>query len=466
MDTKKLRQKILDLAIRGKLVPQDPNDEPASVLLERIKSEKERLIKEGKFKKGKKSAKTSDTPHYEQDVPFVVPDNWESVPVSELFYLNPKSEIADDTHCGFIPMACVDDGFSGNHHFEKRIWKEVKKGYCHFQNGDIGIAKISPCFENLKSTIFKELPNNCGAGTTELVILRPINIYANFYLYLFKSQWYIDEGTKYFKGVVGQQRVHKGIFTDLHIPLPPFAEQQRIVADIERWFTLIDQIEQGKADLQTTIKQTKSKILDLAIHGKLVPQDPNDEPAIELLKRINPDFTPCDNGHYTQLPDGWTICRLEQVADILDNLRKPINASERDSRIKNRQIDELYPYYGATGQVGLIDDYVVNGHYLLLGEDGAPFLDKNAIKAYSISGKSWVNNHAHILSPKIDLEFLQYSLNQIDYSEYVNGSTRLKLTQTDMRSIKIMLPPLAEQKRIKFKIQTLFSQLDLIMGSL
>lgn len=176
-----------------------------------------------------------------------------------------------------------------------------------------------------------------------------------------------------------------------------------------------------------------------------------------IMKRI---------GHYAQLPEGWTVCRLEQVADILDNLRKPINASERDSRIKNRQINELYPYYGATGQVGLIDDYVVNGHYLLLGEDGAPFLDKNAIKAYSISGKSWVNNHAHILSPKIDFEFLQYSLNQIDYSEYVNGSTRLKLTQTDMRSIKIMLPPLAEQKRIKFKIQTLFSQLDLIMGSL
>ena len=126
----------------------------------------------------------------------------------------------------------------------------------------------------------------------------------------------------------------------------------------------------------------------------------------------------------------------------------------------------MYPYYGATGQVGLIDDYIVDGHYLLLGEDGAPFLNKNAIKAYSISGKSWVNNHAHILSPKIDFEFLQYSLNQIDYSEYVNGSTRLKLTQTDMRSIRLMLPPLTEQKLIKAKIQTLFSQLDMIMGSL
>ena len=111
MDTKKLRQKILDLAIRGKLVPQDPNDEPASVLLERIKAEKERLIKEGKIKKSKKSAKTSDTPHY-QNVPFEIPDNWVSVPVSELFYLNPKSEIADNIHIGFIPMACVDDGFS------------------------------------------------------------------------------------------------------------------------------------------------------------------------------------------------------------------------------------------------------------------------------------------------------------------------------------------------------------------
>ena len=255
-------------------------------------------------------------------------------------------------------------------------------------------------------------------------------------------------------------------FKKLIVPLPPLSEQYRIVEEIEHWFALIDQIEQGKTDLQTTIKQIKGKILDLAIHGKLVPQDPNDESAIELLKRINPDFTPCDNRHYTQLPNGWAVCRLDQVADVLDNLRKPINSNERNLRIKGKQIDRLYPYYGATGQVGLIDDYIVDGHYLLLGEDGAPFLDKNAIKAYSISGKSWVNNHVHILSPKIDFEFLQYSLNQIDYSEYVNGSTRLKLTQTDMCSIRLMLPPLSEQKLIKAKIQTLFSQLDMIMGSL
>lgn len=304
---------------------------------------------------------------------------------------------------------------------------------------------------------------NCGNVSQHVCIMRSVLVEPEYFHALVLSS-YFAKSMKITGS--GREGLPKYSLEQMAFPLPPLSEQQRIVMEIEKLFALIDQIEHSKVNLQTIIKQTKSKILDLAIHGKLVPQDPNDEPAIELLKRINPDFTPCDNGHYTQLPDGWTACRLEQVADILDNLRKPINSSERDSRIRNRQIDELYPYYGATGQVGLIDDYIINGNYLLLGEDGAPFLDKNAIKAYSISGKSWVNNHAHILSPKIDFEFLQYSLNQIDYSEYVNGSTRLKLTQTDMRSIKIMLPPLAEQKRIKSKIQILFSQLDLMMESL
>ena len=281
MDTKKLRQKILDLAIHGKLVPQDPNDEPASVLLERIRTEKERLVKEGKIKKSKAS-KTSDTPHYE-NVPFEVPESWCVVSLSELFMLNPKNEVEDNAEVGFIPMTNVEDGFSGDHTFEVREWKDVKKGYCHFQNGDIGVAKISPCFENLKSCFFHSLPNGFGTGTTELVILRSMGVYSPFYLYLFKSTWYISQGTKYFKGVVGQQRVNKAIFTELEVPLPSYREQQRIVAEIEKWFALIAIIESGKTDLQTTIKQTKSKILDLAIHGKLVPQDPNDELVSELL---------------------------------------------------------------------------------------------------------------------------------------------------------------------------------------
>ncbi len=462
MNTKALRQKILDLAIHGKLVPQDPNDEPASVLLERIRDEKERLIKEGKIKRPKKIKTTSDKPHYENE-PFNIPKSWIMAQMSDLFLLNPKSEINDNTEIGFIPMACVDDGFSGKHSFEIRNWGDVKKGYCHFQDGDIGVAKISPCFENLKSCILQSLPNGVGTGTTELVILRSLGVYAPFYLYLFKSSWYISQGTKYFKGVVGQQRVNKAIFTELEVPLPSVAEQERIVAEIKRWFGLIDLIEKDKFNLANNIKLAKSKILDLAIHGKLVPQDPTDEPASELLKRINPkaEIT-CDNGHYQKLPEGWTVCCLENVAKVLDYLRKPINSNERNSRIANKHENELFPYYGATGQVGFIDDYLVDGTFLLLGEDGAPFLDKYAIKSYPIKGKCWVNNHAHILEPLCDFDYLMYYLNHVDYKDYVNGSTRLKLTQSDMRSIIILLPPLTEQKRISVKVKYLFRLLDSI----
>ena len=460
MDTKKLRQKILDLAIHGKLVPQDPSDEPASVLLERIKTEKERLIKEGKIKKNKKSTKASDTPHYE-NVPFEVPESWVWTTGNEIF-----SPLKSCSPRGDIFIYVDIDAINNKANIIDKP-KTIRTGDApsrasrYTQAGDVLFSMVRPYLRNIAI-----VPENGWIASTGFYVCSPTKLLLSQYcFYLMLSDYVVDGLNKYMKGD-NSPSINNNHITSWLYPIPPLAEQQRIVAEIKHWFALIDQLEQDKDDLQATIKQAKSKILDLAIHGKLVAQDPNDEPAIELLKRINPDFTPCDNEHYTQLPKGWVACRLEQVAEILDNLRKPINASERESRIKNKKIDELYPYYGATGQVGLIDDYVVNGHYLLLGEDGAPFLDKNAIKAYSISGKGWVNNHAHILSPKIDFEFLQYSLNQIDYSEYVNGSTRLKLTQTDMRSIKIMLPPLAEQERIKSKIQTLFSQLDLIMESL
>ena len=472
MDTKKLRQKILDLAIHGKLVLQDPNDEPASVLLERIKAEKELLIKEGKIKKSKKSAKTSDTPHYE-NVPFEVPDGWKSVPVSELFCLNPKSEITDDTSVGFIPMACVNDGFSGNHQFEKRIWKEVKKGYCHFQNGDIGIAKISPCFENLKSTIFQNLPNNYGAGTTELVILRPLNIHAKFYLYLFKSQWYISEGTKYFKGVVGQQRVHKGIFTDLQIPLPPLTEQYRIVAEIEKWFALIDQIEQGKADLQTAIKQTKSKILDLAIHGKLVPQDPNDEPAIELLKRIHPDFIPCDNGHYENLPSGWAMCKLSDLCRIENGFAFSSNDYKtqgiplvRISNIIHNTIDITDCAYieGVTDNKFKISkgDLLIAMSGATTGKMGVYPFDETAYLNQRVGNIKILNKS--LLSPDYRNTYMQSKVDEILKIAY--GGAQPNISASVIGNFDFPLPPYKEQIRIVETVQRIFGQLDVITESL
>ncbi len=455
MDTKALRQKILDLAIHGKLVPQDPNEEPASVLLERIRAEKERLIKEGKIKKNRKSAKTSDTPHY-GNVPFEVPDGWESVPVSDLFLLNPKSEIDDNIHCGFIPMALVEDGFSGNHIYEERIWKDIKKGYCHFQNGDIGIAKISPCFENRKSTIFENLPNGYGAGTTELVILRPISLYTKFYLYVFKSDWYIQEGTKYFKGVVGQQRVHKEIFTDLQIPLPPFVEQKRIATEIEKWFALIDQIEQGKADLQTTIKQTKSKILDLAIHGKLVPQDPNDEPAIELLKRINPDFTPCDNGHYPQLPDGWTVAPMQILCSLIDG--------DKQNGIERINLDVKY-LRGERDAKTLTSGKYVAANSLLILVDGE---NSGEVFQTPIDGYQGSTFKQLLINNNMSVEYVLQVINlhRKTLRENKVGSAIPHLNKKLFKTIEVPIPPYNEQQKIVKAINTVFESIDAIMESL
>lgn len=219
-----VKSKILELAINGKLVPQDPADEPAEILLQRINPN---------------AVVSTDTSHYS------IPSTWIWVKLSDIFEINPKNHNNDEEDCGFVPMSNVQDGYSGEHTFEVRKWGKVKKGYSHFQNGDIGVAKISPCFENLKSTIFHSLPNNIGAGTTELVIMRGKEIFAPFFLYLFKSPWYISKGTVYFKGVVGQQRVSRDIFTSLEVPLPPLNEQKRIAAKVNELFAVIDQIQQS-----------------------------------------------------------------------------------------------------------------------------------------------------------------------------------------------------------------------------
>jgi len=353
-------------------------------------------------------------------------------------------------------MTCVDDGFSGNHSFEERIWKEVKKGYCHFQNGDIGVAKISPCFENLKSTIFQNLPNNYGAGTTELVILRPINVCAKFYLYLFKSKRYIDEGTKYFKGVVGQQRVHKGIFTDLQIPLPPLAEQQRIITEIERWFSLIDIIENDKDNLQATIKQAKSKILDLAIHGKLIPQDPNDEPAIDLLKRINPDFTPCDNGHYEQLPQGWSIAPMQMLCTLVDG--------EKQSGIDRINLDVKY-LRGEHDAKTLSSGKYVAANSLLILVDG-----ENSGEVFKTPIDGYQGSTFKQLSIKHDMN-TEYVLQVINLHKKILrenkvGSAIPHLNKKLFKAIEVPIPPYKEQQRIIDAINKAFISLDKIMESL
>ncbi|GAB1417234.1 hypothetical protein MASR2M117_26400 [Paludibacter sp.] len=158
--------------------------------------------------------------------------------------------------------------------------------------------------------------------------------------------------------------------------------------------------------------------------------------------------------------EDWIECNLDEVCEVLDNLRKPINSNERSERIKGKDIEELFPYYGATGQVGYIDNYLTDGNYVLLGEDAAPFLDFTKDVAYKITGKTWVNNHAHILKSYFNDDYLLHYLNQFQYRDYVTGTTRLKLTQGALKRMPFKLAPLPIQRAIVSKIEALFSDLD------
>ena len=321
MDTKKLRQKILDLAIHGKLVPQDPNDEPASVLLERIKAEKERLIKEGKIKRCKKSSKTSDTPHY-GNVPFEVPDNWVWTDIEHICSKIGSGSTPRGSNYSSkgIPFFRSQNIYNGGLVYEdiKFISEEVHQTMIgtevlpndlllNITGGSLGRCAIVP--ENFQR----------GNVSQHVCIMRPIFV-VSVYFHAFVLSSIFSKSMKITGS--GREGLPKYNLERMFFPLPPLSEQHRIVSEIENWFALIDQIEQGKLDLQKVIKKAKNKILDLAIHGKLVPQDPNDEPASELLKRINPkaEIT-CDNGHSEKLPQNWCWTKGKFIFSPMKSVR-------------------------------------------------------------------------------------------------------------------------------------------------
>ena len=219
------KSKILDLAIHGKLVPQDDNDEPASELLKRINP---------------KAIASCDNPQYGK-----VPSSWIISTVGEVFTINPKTHVEDDTEAAFVPMTCVSDGYSNIFEYECKKWGDIKKGFVHFQENDVAVAKISPCLENRKSVVFHDLPNGIGAGTTELNVFRCTEILPEYALFYFKSQMFIGSCAGTYNGVVGQQRVAKSFIQELPIGIPPYKEQLRIVSKVNDLFSQLDMIEKS-----------------------------------------------------------------------------------------------------------------------------------------------------------------------------------------------------------------------------
>jgi len=244
---------------------------------------------------------------------------------------------------------------------------------------------------------------------------------------------------------------------DVQIPLPPLTEQQRIVAEIERWFALIDTVEQGKADLQTAIKQTKSKILDLAIHGKLVPQDPNDEPASELLKRINPKAQiTCDNEHYPQLPKGWAITSMHEVCNLFDGEKQDYRSMiNLDVKFLRRQSD---------GKVLKGGRYVPANTYMILvdGENSGEVF-KTPIEGYQGSTFKQLS-----INENMNEEYVLHIINlhRKALRENKVGSAIPHLNKKLFRAIDVPIPPYAEQERIIGAIKLAFNRLDTIEESL
>lgn len=483
MDTKALRQKILDLAIHGKLVPQDPNDEPASVLLERIKAEKERLIKEGKIKRSKKSAKSSDTPHYEQ-VPFEVPGSWVWCTLGDLAFYKKGPFGSSLTKAMFVPKsndtykvyeqknAIQKDNTLGSYFITKEKYDSLI-GFA-IQPYDI----IVSCAGTIGETYV--LPQNSQEGIINQALML-IRLYSReieqFYL-LYFDFILKEEAYKESKGTAIKNIPPFDVLKGFHIPLPPISEQQRILKEIEHWFSLIDIIERGKDDLQTTIKQAKSKILDLAIHGKLVPQDPNDEPASELLKRINPKAeVTCDNGHYPNIPfdipRNWIWVELGKIGRWQSgSTPNRLNKAYYGGNIPWLKTGDLNDGY-ITHIPEYITEKALNETSVKLNPIGSVLI---AMYGATI-GKIGILTFAATTNQAccacdvfegIEKEYLFYFLlsHKEEFIKLGGGGAQPNISKEKIVSTYIPLPPNAEQIRIIKTIHQLFDQLDIITESL
>jgi len=394
--------------------------------------------------------------HYE-NVPFEVPEGWVWCKLENITVLieDCPHTTAKDEGKGYplVRTPNIGEGqllLDGVHRVSKEVY-DKRNVRAVPQVDDIIYAREAPAGN---VAVIRENEQVCLGQRT--VLIRPMNtlIDSVWLTYTMLAPYSKNHLTSKATGST-VTHVNMASIRPFDLPLPPLSEQHRIVAEIKRWFALIDQIEQGKADLQTIIKQTKSKILGLAIHGKLVPQAPNDEPAIELLKRINPDFTPCDNGHYTQLPDGWTVCRLEQITNYEQPTAYIVNSTTYDDSYSTPVLTAgksfIIGYTNETAGIYsnlpciIFDDFTTDSKKV-----DFPFKVKSSAMK--------------ILKIHKDIE-INYVTMFMSITRLV-GDTHKRYWISEYSKLEIPIPPKAEQKRIVYAVREIFTQLDLIMESL
>ena len=412
----------------------------------------------------------SDTPHYE-NVPFEVPEGWmwTTLGVIGTWQSGGTPSRSNKSYYGgnipWLKTGDLNDGYIT--HIPEFITEEAVVNSSAKLNpvGSVLIAMYGATIGKLGILTFPATTNQACCACIEYDAIDPMFL---FYFLLSQRTAFIAKG-----GGGAQPNISKEIIVKTYIPLPPFLEQQRIVAEIERWFSLIDIIENGKNDLQNIIKQTKNKILDLAIHGKLISQDPNDEPAIELLKRINPGFTPCDNGHYTNLPKGWAICKLSDLCRIENGFAFSSNDYKsqgiplvRISNITHNTIDITDCVYveGITDNKFKISkgDLLIAMSGATTGKMGVYLFDEIAYLNQRVGNIKILNKSS--LFPDYRNIYMQSKVDEILKIAY--GGAQPNISASVIGNFDFPLPPYKEQIRIVETVQRIFDQLDTITESL
>lgn len=480
----RLRRFILDLAVRGKLVPQDPADEPASELLMRIAEEKARLLKAGEIRTPKPFSAVVD-------VPFSIPSNWSWSQIAEIGIMSPRNDAPDAMEASFVPMPLIAAEYGVANRHEVRTWGEIKKGYTHFAEGDVGLAKITPCFENGKSTVFRSLTGGIGSGTTELHVVRPLLVVADYILLFWKSPHFIETGIPKMTGTAGQKRVPTDYFANSPFPLPPIAEQHRIVAKVDELMALCDELETARTERKAKrdrlvaaslarlntpdpetfrddarfaldalpaltarpdqIKQLRQTILNLAVRGKLSVSDG----WVDKRVRVG-DVASLQNGY--AFKSEWFAksgTRLVRNANVGHGR---LNWAE-EVRLPESLVPEFERFRLSEGDivVSLDRPFIVTGTKVArISSDDLPALLLQRVGRF-------------VLTPNVCADFLYLWINSPHFSEQIdpgrsNGVPHISSKQVE--SATIFVPPLVEQHRIVAKVDELMALCDQLETSL
>ena len=456
---------------------------------------------------------TGEVKCIDEEIPFEIPQGWEWCRVSSLFQINPKVVAEDNTSAAFIPMEAISAGYGSDFRYYEKKWGEIKSGYTAFADNDIAFAKITPCFQNRKSAIFEGLPNGIGAGTTELKILRTYGETINrwFVLYFLESPYFIDEAT--FKGTANQQRIIVGYLENKLFPLPPLAEQERIVGKIGLVMPIIDKYSKSQEILDKMNVELneclKKSVLQEAIQGKLVPQIAEEGTAQELLEQIKTEkqklvkegklkksalndsviFRGDDNKYWEksedgavcideeipfEIPSNWAWVRLDDICSFIHRGKSPKYSPIKKYPVvaqKCNQWDgfsiEKAKFIEPQSISSYNEEYFLQDRDLMWNSTGLGTLGRMAIYYMILNPYELAvaDSHVTVIRPyktHIVSEYLYYyfasNTVQSVIEDKSDGSTKQKeLATKTVKAYLVPIPPFTEQQRIVQKIKSVTS---------